>query len=94
MSSGGEVEASALLDRADPQTADERLELGYCRAFCRTMAGYRLRRQGRKAEARTALAEALAEVERHLTAARSAGHNRLLELYATLDDDLAREATP
>ena len=55
------------------------------------MAGYRCRRQGRKAEAKRVLVEALAEVERHLPAARAAGHTRLLELYATLDDDLGGE---
>ena len=51
------------------------------------MAGYRDRRQGRKADARRALADALREVEPWVSAARVAKHTRLLELYETLEND-------
>jgi hypothetical protein len=88
---GSDDQAARLLAGARAKTADETLELGYCRAFCGTMAGYRYRRQGQKAPARQAFEEALREVERHLAAARAAGHARLLELYATLEDALGGE---
>src|SRR5262249_28534930 len=91
---GDEAEAGRVLSAAKATTAEEDLELGYCLAFCKTMAGYRHRRNGRKGEARQALHEAMAVVERHLTAARAAGHSRLLELYASLDDELEKDGTP
>ncbi len=91
---GSEAEAAAILAGARPKTAEETLEWGYCRACCRTRTGYRLRQQGRKAEARQALAQALAETERLLPSARALGYARLLELYATLDDEVAKETTP
>jgi hypothetical protein len=86
---GSDEEAMRVLSAARASGTDEAVELGYCRSFCRTMEGYRHRRQGRKAEARQALAEAMNEIERYVPAARAANHTRLLELYETLDKELA-----
>jgi tetratricopeptide (TPR) repeat protein len=84
---GSDTEALRVLDGAAPETDEEKVEIAYGRAFCRAMAGRRLRRQGRLNEARQALADALSEVEAHLTVARAIGHSRLLDLYTTLDAD-------
>lgn len=84
---GIDVEALAVLAAATPQSEEDRVEYGYCRGFCRAMAGFRLRRQGKKADARRALSDALREIEPHVTAARRLRHTRLLELYDQLDKD-------
>ena len=81
-----------LSSSVTPSGGAETLEWGYCRAYALTVEGYRLRRQGKKAECRHALTAALAEVERHLPAARAASHAALLQLYGTLDDDLGGDA--
>ena len=67
---------------------DDLLELAYCRGFALAMDGRRLKNEGRAVESRARLAEAMRQIDGHLTAAQNAGHARLLELYTTLDKDL------
>ena len=86
---GQDEQALKVLAPAQASGPAETLELGYCRAFCRTMAGYRHRRHGRTAEASAALQQAMEDIEPHVGAARSSGHARLIELYETLDKELA-----
>jgi hypothetical protein len=84
---GDDGAALEVLAKAVPQTDEEKVEHAYCRGFCRAMAGFRHRRQGRKADARRALTDALSAVEPHVQAARAQKHTRLLELYEQLDTD-------
>jgi tetratricopeptide (TPR) repeat protein len=88
---GSEDKASRILDGAAAKTPEEVVELAYCRAFCRAMGGYRLRRQGQQADARRAFLATLAELERNLGAARAAGHAQFLELLTKLEAEVGSE---
>jgi hypothetical protein len=85
----GDPEAALrLLEPARATSAAEALDLAYGRGFAHAMAAYRLRGEGRPGEAGDRLHAAIGAIEPHVPAARSAGHARLLELYAKLDKDL------
>jgi hypothetical protein len=85
---GQAADALAVLDAAEPVADGDTLELAYCRGFGLTMEAYRLRRRGDEPAARRTLAAAMDRVEPHVAAARAAGHDRLIELYETLDKEL------
>lgn len=84
---GSDADAMKLLGAAKPASDEEKVELGYCRGFCRAMAGFRARRANKREDARRALADALREVEPWVTTAKKTKHARLLELYDTLEND-------
>jgi tetratricopeptide (TPR) repeat protein len=85
----GDSEAALqVFEPAVATTPDEVLELAYGRGFALAMDGFRLKNQRRRDESRRRLAEALRQIDGHVSAARAANHARLLELYATLDKEL------
>jgi tetratricopeptide (TPR) repeat protein len=85
---GNPEEALRVLEPAVAYSSAETLELAYSRGCALAMLGYRLRAQGKVAEARERLSEAMCQIDGHVPAARAAGHSRLLELQEKLDKDL------
>jgi hypothetical protein len=87
---GDSAGAQAVLEGAVTGTREEAVELAFCRGFGLVMDAYRARRAGDKAGARASFEAAMDRVEPQVAAARAAGHSRLIELYETLDKEIAR----